>query len=101
MREIRSLDSELVRILAMPTILRNHPSRTFRRIAVRRRSRTDRADHADCDLVDIVNDGLPLRAGCPEMPALGDQISDRGDPPGSWSTSRPGGNPTSASIGRR
>jgi mono/diheme cytochrome c family protein len=32
--------------------------------------------HADCDLVDIVRDGLPPRAGHPEMPGFEDQLTD-------------------------
>lgn len=32
--------------------------------------------HADCDLVAIINDGLPPRAGYPVMPAFGEQLSD-------------------------
>jgi hypothetical protein len=32
--------------------------------------------HADCDLVDTVNDGLPPQAGYPVMPAFGEQLSD-------------------------
>jgi mono/diheme cytochrome c family protein len=32
--------------------------------------------HADCDLVDIVNDGLPPRDGYPVMPAFDDQLTD-------------------------
>ncbi len=31
--------------------------------------------HADCDLVDIVMDGMPQREGYPEMPAFGDQLT--------------------------
>ncbi|MEX2549166.1 MAG: cytochrome c [Nitriliruptoraceae bacterium] len=32
--------------------------------------------HADCELIDIVRDGLPRRPGQPEMPAFGEQLSD-------------------------
>lgn len=31
--------------------------------------------HADCDLIDIVRDGLPAREGYPVMPAFGDELS--------------------------
>ena len=32
--------------------------------------------HADCDLVDMVLDGLPPREGFPEMPAFGDRLTE-------------------------
>jgi mono/diheme cytochrome c family protein len=32
--------------------------------------------HADCDLVDIVNEGLPPRSGYPQMPGFADQLTD-------------------------
>ena len=31
--------------------------------------------HADCDLIDIVMDGMPQREGYPEMPAFGDELT--------------------------
>ena len=32
--------------------------------------------HADCDLMDMVLDGLPPREGFPEMPAFGDRLTE-------------------------
>ena len=32
--------------------------------------------HADCDLIDMVLDGLPQREGYPEMPGFDDELSE-------------------------
>ena len=32
--------------------------------------------HADCDLIDMVLEGMPQREGFPEMPAFGDELTE-------------------------